>query len=291
MRILGNAFNGTREFYYTDWELSYTAGSARWFPEFTPVNLVTLRFMFDLLMHFLRHDICCHIDGAFSTYLAGVQTGFTRVSFFIALKDSPLLNLLFQREETLRESFYLGCYDFELYQNLQNMDACRYFVRRGGLQYAFTFLGIDSLVECGTQSNVEFIHFVWRYVEAQNAFRRHAITLLPAQDDFTTNLLCIRHYDVQVPGGPLGRTVQFALVWLESRYPLSPVALLRLKLAVVLSARGGPITEGPGFPNIFHPGAKNRAIQADAARYLFAVSCCLRLGLISSGFSLPNILT
>ena len=57
MRILGNAFNGAREFYYTDWKLSYTAGSARWFPEFTPVNLVALRFMFDLLKHFLRHDV------------------------------------------------------------------------------------------------------------------------------------------------------------------------------------------------------------------------------------------
>ena len=90
--VLGNAFNGAMEIYYTDWELSYTASSARWFPEFTPVNLFALRFMFDLLMHFLRHDICCHIGGAFSAYLAGVQTGFSRVSFLIALKDSPLLN-------------------------------------------------------------------------------------------------------------------------------------------------------------------------------------------------------
>ena len=82
------------------------------------MNLIALRFMFDLLMHFLRHDICCHIGGAFSAYLAGVQTDFSRVSFFIALKDSPLLNLLFQRGETLRESFYLGRYHFELYHNL-----------------------------------------------------------------------------------------------------------------------------------------------------------------------------
>ena len=114
MRISGNAFNGATEFYYTDWELSYTAGSARWFPVFTPVNLVALRFMFDLLMHFLRHDICCHIGGAFPAYLAGVQTGFQRVSFFIALKVSPLLNLLFQRGDTLQDSFYLGRYHFEL---------------------------------------------------------------------------------------------------------------------------------------------------------------------------------
>ena len=81
MTILGNAFNGAREFYYTDWELSYIAVSARWSPEFTPVNLVALMFVFDLLIHFLRHDICCHVGGAFIAYLAGVLTGFSRVSF------------------------------------------------------------------------------------------------------------------------------------------------------------------------------------------------------------------
>ena len=119
---------------------------------------------------------------------------------FIALKNSPLLNLLFQRGETLRESFYLGRYHFELYQNLQHMDACRYVVRRGGLQYAFSFLGIDSIIECGTKSNVDFIHFVWRNLEAQYAFRRHAITILPDQDGFTTRLLFSRHYDVPSAG-------------------------------------------------------------------------------------------
>ncbi len=78
---MGNAFNGAKEFYYTDWQLQYTAVSARWFPEFTPVNLIALRFMFELLKHFLRHDVCYHIGGAFPTYLAGLQTDFQRVSF------------------------------------------------------------------------------------------------------------------------------------------------------------------------------------------------------------------
>ena len=108
MTILGNAFNGARGIYYADWHLSYTAGPGRWFPDFTPVNLVALRFMFHLLKHFLQHYVCCHIRGAFPTYLAGLQTGFTRVSFFIALKVSPLLNLLLQRGENLQKSFYLG---------------------------------------------------------------------------------------------------------------------------------------------------------------------------------------
>ena len=82
------------------------------------MNFIALRFMFELLNHFPRHDICCHIGGSFPTYLAGLQTGFHRVSFFIALKNSQLINLLFQTGETLRENFYVGRFHFTLYQNL-----------------------------------------------------------------------------------------------------------------------------------------------------------------------------
>ena len=72
-----------------------------WFPDFTTVNLIALGFMFELFRHFGRQDICCHISASFPTYLAGMQTGFNRVSF-IAMKESPLVNLIFQRGETLR---------------------------------------------------------------------------------------------------------------------------------------------------------------------------------------------
>ena len=87
--------------------------------------------------------IRCHISGSFPTYLAGLQTGFHRVSFFIALKESPLINLIFQKGETLREAFYIGHYHFTLYQNLPHADMCRYIVRKGSLEYYFTFFGID----------------------------------------------------------------------------------------------------------------------------------------------------
>ena len=151
--------------------------------------------MFNLPKHFWRHDICCHIGGSFPNYLAVLQTVFQRVSFFIALKNSPLINLIFQRGETPREAFYIDRYHFTLYQNLQHADVCRYVVRRCSLQYYFAFLGIDSIGEWDIKSNVEFIHFVWRNMEAQYSFRQHAITLLPDQECFTFLLLCIKNYD------------------------------------------------------------------------------------------------
>ena len=206
-----------------------------------------------------------------------MQTGFQRVSFFIALKNSPLINLIFQKRETPREAFYIGRYHFTLYQNLQHADVCRYVVRRGSLHYYFSFLGIDSIIECDTKSNVDFIHFVWRNVEAQYPFRRHAITLFPDEDGFILHLLCIRIMTCQVSGGPSARAVVFAVLRLETRHALSPAAWHRLKLVTVSSAHGVPLPESPGFQCIFYPGAQYRAFQADAARYLFTVSCHMRL--------------
>ena len=73
MKLMGHAFDGSQAFYFADWRLQITAGSARWFSEFSPINFVALRFMFQLLKRSLCHDICCHVGGSFPTYLAGVQ--------------------------------------------------------------------------------------------------------------------------------------------------------------------------------------------------------------------------
>ena len=51
MLILGNAFDGAREFYNADWHLQSTARRARWLPQFTPVNYIALRFIYELLKH------------------------------------------------------------------------------------------------------------------------------------------------------------------------------------------------------------------------------------------------
>ena len=115
MKGLGRAFDCAKEFYYADWRLQYTAGSARWFPEFSQMNFLALRFMFDLLKRFHRYDICCHIGGSFPTYLIGLQTGFNKVKIFVALKKAPLINLIFQRGEILKETSYVGRFTFALY--------------------------------------------------------------------------------------------------------------------------------------------------------------------------------
>ena len=89
----------------------------------------------------------------------------------------------------LREIFCIVPFQFTLYDNIQGLDVCRYIVKQGNLQYRITFVGIDSVVECGTRSNVDFVHFVWRYTEEQYAFRKHAITIVPGPVNSNLRLL------------------------------------------------------------------------------------------------------
>ena len=142
------------------------------------MKLMALRFIFALMKRFFRHDICCHVYGVFPTYHSGMQTHFNRVTIFIALKNAWLVLLIFQRGGTLRESFYVGRFHFALYQVLPHVDVGRYVVSLSDLAYRVSFLAVDSAVECGARSNVDFVQFIWRTFEAQYEFRQHAITML-----------------------------------------------------------------------------------------------------------------
>jgi hypothetical protein len=78
-----------------------------WFSEFQPVNLTGLPFIFALLKTFFDANICCHVGGDFPTYIAGVQTSFDGVSIFFALKDNPLLQMIFQIGENPSAIFHM----------------------------------------------------------------------------------------------------------------------------------------------------------------------------------------
>ena len=73
---------------------------------------------------------------------------------FIALKDNPLLHLIFQKGDTLGNILYRQVQ----VQHLPLIDVCIYTASRDSLLYRISFLGIDSDVECGTESNVDFVH-------------------------------------------------------------------------------------------------------------------------------------
>ena len=152
--------------------------------------------MFALLKEFFKNDICCHVGGSFPTYLAGVQTRFRRVAFFIALKYTMLLNLIFQRGVLNTANFQVGEFEFTLLDILDESDVCRYIVKQGEQEFYISFVGIDWSVDCGTISNVDFVYFMWRCIQHDFLFRRHAITVLPDPNGGPLRLLCLRQYSV-----------------------------------------------------------------------------------------------
>jgi hypothetical protein len=95
------------------------------------VNFIGLSFMFRLLEYLFAVDICCHVSGAYPSYLAGFQTSFASATMFIALKEHPLLNLIFQPGEEPMQTFYIGPFHFILLHDVNDMDVCHYHVKLG----------------------------------------------------------------------------------------------------------------------------------------------------------------
>ena len=119
-----------------------------------------LNFMFVLQKDFFNNVICCDVGGSFPTYLAGVQTVFRKVVFFIALKYITLLNLIFQRGVLNTVNFQVGEFQFTLLDIIDGCDVCRYIVKKREQEYYISFVGIDCSVDCGTISNVDFVYFM-----------------------------------------------------------------------------------------------------------------------------------
>jgi hypothetical protein len=200
MRVNGRIFDAATRYYAINRALQSIAGSGYWFAEFQPVNFIGLSFMYNLLKYLfgIYIYICCHASGAYPSYLAGFQTSFAGATIFIAPKEHPFINLIFQLGEETLQIFHMGPFKFILFEDVDDMDVCRYHVKLGEYTMPVTFIGVDSGIPCGTQSKVDFVKFIW-LDNNMLGFRRHALTFLPILHDHG-RLLCLRHYRVASMG-------------------------------------------------------------------------------------------
>ena len=143
--------------------------------------------------------------GRFVSHISsGCTDSFSKGCFFIALKYTTLLNLIFQRGVLNTANFQVGEFEFTLLDIINGSDVCRYIVKKGEQEFYISFVGIDCAVDCGTLSNVDFVYFMWRCIKHDFLFRRHAITILPDPNSGTLRLLCLRHYNVPSIGWMFG---------------------------------------------------------------------------------------
>jgi hypothetical protein len=145
-------------------------------------------------LEYLFNIDICHASGAYPSYIVGIQTSFAGATIFIALNEHPFLNLIFLIARK-PQIFYIGPSQFILFEDVDDMDVCRYHVKLGKYKMLVMFIGIDSGFPYGHCSNVDFVYFIWLNND-MSGFRRHALTFLPVSTNVNERLLCLRHYRI-----------------------------------------------------------------------------------------------
>ena len=94
------------------------------------------RIILGLLYLFYCHRVCCFILGSLVFYSV-----FASAALFIALKDTPILNKIFQRGPQAPEIFTFGGYTFEFLDGEPDADIVYYEIWKG----SFFILDLSSL--------------------------------------------------------------------------------------------------------------------------------------------------
>jgi hypothetical protein len=138
MLVGGRPFNGSTSLLNAYERLTLLAG----YTEFRPIPSFEFDFIERLLLIFFKRNICCHISGSYLTYLAGVTNSFRGVSMYLALRDAPLLNLIFQRGGNL-DTFPLEEFRFVLIRAHSEFDIDTIVFRAASS--AFTYSVLESM--------------------------------------------------------------------------------------------------------------------------------------------------
>jgi hypothetical protein len=105
MRLNDRRFDGGSRYFRSNKALQPVAGSQSWFAVFQPVNNRGLQFIAALLKLFFELRICCHCNVELPTFIAGFLKFCNSASILFALKDHPVLKLIFQIEDNTQPYF------------------------------------------------------------------------------------------------------------------------------------------------------------------------------------------
>ena len=199
MLINDRAFDGTIYHYTTDRALRLCGVTASWFTEFRPVRFPCDQTFYSYLYELHKHRVCCFLTGTFVLFTVGVLESFDGVTLFMALMDTPVLNLIFQRGPDYIRKFTINEFKFLLVGVQPSRDIFHYLVSHDDFCMVFVVLGVDTTRPCGLLSNVDFVHFIWNNFSWFN-YRKYATTLLPSGPPSLPRLLCLKHYRVNRDG-------------------------------------------------------------------------------------------
>jgi hypothetical protein len=181
MLINNMAFDCSRTYYDTNRLLRTCAGHVDRYVEFTPTNVPGRHVMEGFLHLLFLHHTCCFLSGSFVNYVAGNFMSYGAAVLFIAKADTRIQNLLLQRDMTF-PYIHLDGYHLYLTEQHPDDDAYLYVLQRDRFQIPLIIFAIDTEQPfCNPFSNVDFVHYVWEYLELFS-FKMHAITYVPHHD-------------------------------------------------------------------------------------------------------------
>jgi hypothetical protein len=195
MLVKGRAFDGSTRMLDTYHHLLLNGGIVRWFSEFQPLRTDYIDILYRLLL--VLNDVCCFLSGTYVCYLAGVLNNYVSAALFVVLTDCLAVTLLFQIETPPPTSFYISDFLFTLVGNEEELESFVYIISHINSNFSLYIYihGIDTTAITGPSSNLNFVYFIWRYLE-RFSFKKHALIIHPSDDLFPSRarLLTLRHY-------------------------------------------------------------------------------------------------
>jgi len=152
MKINDTAFNGSTSYLTTAKHLQTVAGkNISWFSEFTPKFFHFREPLYLLMLAFLRGGNCFFLSCTFVSHVAGILDGYRGACLYIALTDTYLVRLLFQRIDS--PTFQCSGFVFQLQHSVLQDDLFVYKITKDTFHedLCFWYWCLDTLwtpLEC-----------------------------------------------------------------------------------------------------------------------------------------------
>ena len=130
--------------------------------------------------------LCCVISGTFPASTAEMIDSYNIITLYVAITDSIILDHILGRNGR-GPNFTIGSFVFSLGEEYLGY----YTITYNGISLPFQFIPIYTLNECGPQSNLNFVEFIWDFYMLK--CKLFAITAVPF-DDENIRVLYLKHH-------------------------------------------------------------------------------------------------
>ena len=125
--------------------------------------------------------------------MAGIFQTFNTASLFIAMTNSPFLQLLFRLSPEPIDIFYFKDFLFVFLEADDEEDILYYHISSGQFDMTIAIVRIETTGYCDPTLNLDFVHFIWSNYE-RFTFAKYCLTFIPREEPDLPKLACLTHY-------------------------------------------------------------------------------------------------